>query len=87
MIVDKKVKFNPFRNWFYSQQANATSIIRDHIIEVCGINHLIFYRWLSGQTPVPGPAKYVINIIAGKQLYDVPKLQTIDKLMKKSCLK
>jgi hypothetical protein len=66
-----KVKENELRDWYYNLPYKKLGEFRQNIIVSCGINMPVFYRWLSGQTPIPHTAKVVINQVAGCKIFDI----------------
>jgi hypothetical protein len=77
----KSVTREPLRNWYFNLPKIKSERIRMELVRSLGINPVVFYRWLSGQTPVPVSAQIVINQATGKQIFNVPDIINIDSIL------
>ena len=80
MQFAKEVKKNSFREWYYNQPYVKVGATRKAIIAACGINGRIFYAWLQEKTPVPEPAKVIINQVTGQRVFDIEDPKTVDEI-------
>ena len=71
MHTTQKVNSNPLRDWYYDLPVRRVASYRVAIIKHCGINLAVFYRWLSGTTPIPYTAQVILNQVTGKKLFEV----------------
>ena len=81
MRFTKEVKKNPLREFYYNQPYIRVGATKDAIIKACGINTVIFYRWIQGVTPVPGPAQAIINQITGQRVFDIEDPKTVEEIL------
>lgn len=82
MYYSKDVKENLLRSWYYDLPVRKVAESRDLIIKYCGIKLPVFYRWLSGQTPIPYSAQVIINQVAGMKIFDVEDPASINEKIK-----
>jgi len=79
MQSKRNVKNNPLRQWYYDLPVRKMADSRDDIVKYCGITLSIFYRWLSGQTPIPYTAQVIINQVTGQRVFEVETPVMSDK--------
>jgi hypothetical protein len=59
----KTTKFEtPMKKVYMALPKAQADLSRKRIIEICGVNHTIFFNWMNGITPVPKLCRCVISI-------------------------
>lgn len=59
-----------FKGWLESLPLAEMREKRQSVLSLCGINRGILCNWRSGRTKIPASAKYIINQIAGKPVFE-----------------
>lgn len=73
-IYSMKEENKEFLDWMNSLEQYERVFITNQIIRSCNVSRATVYTWKKGERKIKLPYQRIINVLAGRQIFDVPPI-------------